>query len=333
MAESGSARNLLVGLVFLGSLAVLGVASLWLNALPFLRKVEALTVRFPDVDNLKEGDDVVIHGLRVGQVEAIRYDPAAHPTAPVVVTCSVPPDVTGRLGGARYTIQISGPLGGRYLEIAPPPPAAEPPPPGAEPVGKAPGDVFRQLQALFEKTEAGHTTVPELLDELSAGVAEFRATFRAINQGEGAAGAFVKDPELRDRTSKGIADLADVIENLKGEKGVIPYLLNNEEARRDLEAMIADAREVLREVREGKGLAGQLLRDEKVPARVTEILDDVHEVVHKVNAGDGTLGQAVNNPKAWEELVKILVLARETIEDLREQAPVSTFINAAFSPF
>ena len=74
-------------------------------------------------------------------------------------------------------------------------------------------------------------------------------------------------------------------------------------------------------------------RKAAVLAAARTVRQDTVRMVHKANSGHGTLGQIINNRKAWDELVRILVQARETIEDLREQAPVSTFVNALFAVF
>jgi len=333
MSAGSFVRNLVVGCVFLGGLAVVGAITLSLKEVPFLHQAEARSVRFANVDNLQEGDDVKVHGLRVGEVKSIEYAPAANTAAPVLVNFSVPTSFGDLLGGAAYAIHSPGPLGGRYLEITLAPEGGAPAVPGAVPVGKATGDVFRQLATLFEKEDPAQSTLPEVLNNLGEAVREFRDTFKAVNEGRGLLGKAIVDPQMRDDTTKGLTDFFDVIANLKGEKGIIPYLLNNEEAKEELRTAIADVRQILREVREGKGIAGQLLSDEKMAARLEELLDDAHQIVHKVNAGQGTVGQAINNPRAWDEFVKVLVLARETVEDLREQAPVSTFVNAAFSAF
>ncbi len=67
--------------------------------------------------------------------------------------------------------------------------------------------------------------------------------------------------------------------------------------------------------------------------RPQETLADVHDIVHKANSRQGTLGQLINSPADGGAFVKMLVLARETIEDLREQAPISIFVNAIFATF
>jgi ABC-type transporter Mla subunit MlaD len=100
MSSGASFRNLTVGLTFLGSLAILGATTLLMSNVSFFSKVEALEVRFPQVDNLQAGDDILLRGVRVGQVDAIRYDPADHPDEPVIVRCVLPESSTAQVPSA-----------------------------------------------------------------------------------------------------------------------------------------------------------------------------------------------------------------------------------------
>jgi ABC-type transporter Mla subunit MlaD len=313
MKAQAFVRNVIVGLLFLGSLVVLGGASLLISTVSVFTQREALAIRFPGVDNLEPGDDVVYHGMRVGQVDSIHYRPTESLEEPVLVRCTVLKEVADRITDkTKIEIASKGPLGGRQVEITPP----AVPGPDARRLeaysGQAPGDLFRRLEKLVERNEG----------TISEAITEIRNTFRSINSSD---------------LGQTITEIKNTFESLSEqittEKGTIGYLLNNEEARNKLDAAITDVREIIRQVREGEGVAGALISDRKLADRVNEAIDDIHDIVHKVNAGHGTIGQAVNNPKAWEELVKVLVLARETVEDLREQAPIATFVDAIFTAF
>ncbi len=329
-----AARNLIVGLVFLGSLGILGVATLKISSIPFLNKAEALSVRFASVDQLEQGDDVVIHGLRVGQVDRISYDPDTAPATPIVVECSVPREILGRIGsGTSFKVYSAGPLGGRYLEIQPAPPNDKPQAPTSAFVGEATGDLFKQLAQLVQ--ENGKVT--QLLENMNSAVNEFKETFRSANVGEGLLGRLIRDKGMGDKAEKLISDASETIaklrEDVTNDKGIVSYLLRDEKAKESLRSTVERLNEIITEVKEGGGIASRLINDKELANQLSAIIADFHDVVHKVNTGQGTLGQIVNNPKAWDELVRILVLGRETIEDLREQAPVSTFVNAAFAAF
>lgn len=362
--SSGSAfKNLLVGLFFLGGLAVLGGATLAISNVPFLTKSEQVEVRFPKVDNLQPGDDVLLHGFRVGQVDDIQYVPRPDPSRPIRVLCSVPMEIRAKLNeGTKFVIHSAGPLGGRFLEITPP---AQPGLPGKGPYeGEAPGDLFRQLESLVSTNQESITAAvegirtsvdnisaitqeirsgsglisqlvnnPELADSVEETIQEIRTTFSTVNRGEGPVGVLLNDEDLGQKVRQAVSDLADVASGLKKEDGTVGYLLNSREAKEKVGSTLDDLQGIVEGIREGDGLASRLINSTELASRVEDTIGTAQEVVDKVNAGSGTIGQLINNPRAWEEVMKVLILVREAVEDLREQAPISTFVNVLFATF
>lgn len=367
MSSGNAFRNLLVGLFFLGSLAILGGATLAISDVAFLSSNETVDVRFPNVDNLKAGDEVLLHGFRVGQVDDIRYEPDADPASPIRVSCSIPAQVRATLGaGTRFLIHSAGPLGGRFIEIMPAPGAPEPAEaPFRGPFrGEAPGDLFRQLENLVSTNQEGITAAvdgiretvqdmgaimkdiragqglvgqlikdPDLARSFEETIREIRETFGSVNRAEGPVGVLIKDRELGEKVRKAVGDLADAAAGLKTEEGTIGYLLNSAEARRKVDSTLSDIERIAHEVRDGDGLAARLINSDRLANRVEDAIAGAQEVVEKVNSGSGTIGQLINNPRAWEEIMKVLILIREAVEDLREQAPISTFVNVLFAAF
>ncbi len=68
-------------------------------------------------------------------------------------------------------------------------------------------------------------------------------------------------------------------------------------------------------------------------ANIYTTIKNVREITDKMNSGQGTVGKLINQDGIHaqaEELVKEL---RETIEDAREQAPITSFIRAALTAF
>lgn len=363
MDSGTTVKNVAVGFAFLGSMAILLAGTLALSSVDLFREREVFEVQFPGVDNLRAGDDVLFHGLRVGEVRDIRYEPSGDPSAPIAVRCEVDRAIASRLGPeARFAVRAAGPLGGRYLEIAIPPGAARVPgEPGARRggpyIGEAPGDLFRRLESLVETNQRSITeaidSIRAIVQDIDAGrglvgqliqdpvlaanfdgaVSELREILRAIGAGEGTLGALVRDQEMRDRIALAAKDLSDVVASLKRDESTIGYLLNNAEGRERLSRTVEDLEAIVGEVRRGDGVAARLVNDRGLADTVEGAAAGLEEAVDKVNAGSGTVAQLLNNPRAWEELVKVLTLAREAVEDLREQAPISTFVNAVFAAF
>lgn len=91
-----------------------------------------------------------------------------------------------------------------------------------------------------------------------------------------------------------------------------------------------------------KNLHGMTIGDPL--AKMSEILDEnkddlrnsiknLREFSEKINRGDGTIARLVNEDTLHRDTGKLVNELRDTIEDAREQAPVTSFIRAALTAF
>ncbi len=366
MSKAPGFRNFIVGVAFLGGLLIFGVATLkvgelsWLSAAP-----KTISVRFANVDGLSPGDRVFYQGFRVGMVDDIELNRKVN-ADPILVKCRIFDDKFELGKNPSFEIRSSGALGGRHVEITSrsEDEIVTPVLRDGEYRGEAAGDLFKQLENLVQENsgriteilEGIHNVVEELRtgrgilgrvihdvelgDDFSQTIRSFREmsdTFssvaKSIEEAEGLLGSLIKDPKARDEALKLITNLSEVSEELRAGEGILAFLLRDEAAKEELRVAISNLREVTDSLRQGDGVVAKLLTDGELAKSFEEILESARDIVNKVNSGHGTLGQIVNNDQAWRELVSILVQAREALEDLREQAPISTFVNALFSAF
>ena len=60
---------------------------------------------------------------------------------------------------------------------------------------------------------------------------------------------------------------------------------------------------------------------------------NIQQITTKLNSGQGTLGQLINDNRVHENANDLVRELRDTMEDAREQAPVTSFIRAALTAF
>ncbi|MDY6933554.1 MAG: MlaD family protein [Spirochaetota bacterium] len=68
-------------------------------------------------------------------------------------------------------------------------------------------------------------------------------------------------------------------------------------------------------------------------ANISKTVKNLEEITRKINTGKGTLGKLVNENQVHENTDGLISEIRESIEDLREQAPITSFIRAALTAF
>ncbi len=60
---------------------------------------------------------------------------------------------------------------------------------------------------------------------------------------------------------------------------------------------------------------------------------DIADIVGKANRGEGTLGKIINDPTLYNDLLNGINTLRAGFEDIREQAPITTFATLLFQVF
>lgn len=66
---------------------------------------------------------------------------------------------------------------------------------------------------------------------------------------------------------------------------------------------------------------------------IRDITQNIKVITRKINNGEGTLGKLLSDDKTINEADKLISELKETVEDAREQAPVTSFIRAALTAF
>ena len=150
--------------------------------------------------------------------------------------------------------------------------------------------------------------------------------------------------------------------------GPLGVLLNDEEAARDLQGILDNADQLVADARQGKGVLGRLMQDEALAAQFGDVVRNLDDVLRKANDPDaGVLGALTSDPQAAADLKvtlgnlrtvsdqltqqkgligalindedmairfrRILNQVSRAIEDAREAAPISNFVQVLLGTF
>lgn len=283
-------------------------------------------VDFENVSGLDVGDAVQVAGVAVGEVKSIDLiDGMGH------VVLEVTDDVVFR-SDAGASIKTYGMLGERYIEVAPGTPGAPAVQPGGRispslsdddfnrilgKVGSIADDVKRVTASLSQVfgSEQGEGSLREILEnlrtlsgELTHVVAENNKAFSRIvgnlDTLSGDISTLVADN--REAISETLASLPETSENVRAATG-------------DLAAILSENRETLLRT---------LVNFESASGRLDKALQDLEAISSTVNAGEGLVGALIHDEALVEEVRRMVTVMRESIEDAREQAPISALISA-----
>ena len=78
-------------------------------------------------------------------------------------------------------------------------------------------------------------------------------------------------------------------------------------------------------------LLSRLIADNR--GNVNSALKNIRDITDKINSGKGTLGKIINDATVHDQANGLIKELRDTIEDTREQAPITSFLRAALTAF
>lgn len=294
-----SSNHFVLGLFFIGVLGLLAFFTMGASDFTLFGDTQQLVVQFPEADGLREGDSVLIAGVRWGKVTTITYDPN-EPDYDRRITIGISLDEPVEIReGNLFEIRDATLLGGKRLTIDP---------------GPSDGAVLdtsmtfqgsvqlNVVEAAGELITSNSATITEAIDGI-------RDLVAGVQAGQGTVGKIFVDEEFAtevDRTVSGFADagenLAGLTEGLKNGEGTLGKLFTSDEiyvslknVSADLQALLAEANGAILDARSGKGTIGMLLTDEEVSADVKEAIASLRDIVERANRGEGSLGKFLVN--------------------------------------
>jgi phospholipid/cholesterol/gamma-HCH transport system substrate-binding protein len=257
-----------------------------------------MTVQFSETNGLREGDGVLVAGIRWGRVKEMTFDPAAPIETRVTVLLSLDSELPLREG---FKIQIKDAtlLGGRNVSIDPGPAQGAPVPTTTQLRGTVQSNPIEGLGKLVDASSAG---VQEIIENV-------RIASVDLKEARGPLGRLLRDPVMADElatavssAARTIASMESVAKDLAAGKGTAGQLLANDElfqllveATRKLSLTLDEATAIAGDIRRGNGIAGRLINDETSAKELAETIANLNAITKKINDGQGTIGALIND--------------------------------------
>ncbi|MGE3163681.1 MAG: MlaD family protein [Planctomycetota bacterium] len=360
-------KDLVVGLLFLTGLLALGYTTILIKGLPTGEVHYPLAITFDRIAGLRLGDQVRVRGFTVGEVTRLSYraDLGAIEAA-VVLDQEIPPRTD-----YRFMVRSASALGGTYIDYEPGfgDVADQGKLSGSSrdllaELEKIVGDnqesvsvLLKNLENLSRQAAEGDGLVQLLLsdtqvaEDFRAGIASIREVADRIAEGlandDSILGALLRDSELTDGVRHSVrdfeqiaADTRAIVAEIRSGNGALGKLIMDAETGEGLTNVISNVEtaaenfnQLMTEVRSGDGVLAAIINNKDWSDKFLSTLTNIEEISRKLNDGDGAFARLLNDPSLIEEATRLLTLLRESTEDLREQAPISSFVNVLFSAF
>lgn len=331
--------EVVVGVFMVAVLALLVYFTVVISGVDVLfgREKALARIAFTDVGGLKERDNVVYRGMKVGIVEKIELAPTN-----VMVTVLVDRDVVLR-ETCQASVSALSLLGGNYLLLeegagAVQPLATtvfrgDPPIDWVRDLGKIAGSLnevlndgsFRSIVSNFEATaenvnkivarvERGEGTAGRLLSRDDTVYQDLRAAVAGAKRAVGDA------EKTFDGARKTFDHAAAVAERLDRGEGTLGRLLSKDDAvYADLKQTLANAAAISARIERGEGTLGRLTaKDDALWGDLTNAVANVRAATAKLKSGEGLLGRAFNDAALADDAAKLVANLRTVSERLEK---------------
>ncbi len=147
---------------------------------------------------------------------------------------------------------------------------------------------------------------PQVSGDAKAIVHDISLVTSDVAAGQGSLGKFVTDPRFYDGATSTVENLGVITSNIMTSKSAVGVLLNDPETGSAVKNTLSHLDSIAGSVDQGRGTLGLIVRDERFQHRVERI---------------------------FTEIERLTVEFRDSVEDLREQAPINAFLGAVFAAF
>ena len=322
-----------VGVFMLTVLLLMGYFTIVISGVDVLSGRHRVPVRvaFSQVGGLKDRDNVMYRGTKVGVVERVEVTPSN-----LVVTARIDSNVILREGYSATVCSLSM-LGGTYLRLD----EGEGESLDLETTlfrGVTPTDWMEDLRQIAS-TVNGFVSGPEI------GVIVTNAVEASEKARE-----FAEDAKRMADDVKAFIDKANhfadkavaVADRVERGEGMVGKLLSSDDTvYDDFKETMANAKEISAKVNRDKmfddleaGIAAFRKAAEEFDAKgMSEkgaaLLADLGVVAERLKNGEGTLGRLSSDPELYDEVKGLMKDVREVVDNYRDTTPISTFTSLA----
>ena len=322
-----------VGVFMLTVLLLMGYFTIVISGVDVLSGRHRVPVRvaFSQVGGLKDRDNVMYRGTKVGVVERVEVTPSN-----LVVTARIDSNVILREGYSATVCSLSM-LGGTYLRLD----EGEGESLDLETTlfrGVTPTDWMEDLRQIAS-TVNGFVSGPEI------GVIVTNAVEASEKARE-----FTEDAKRMADDVKAFIDKANhfadkavaVADRVERGDGMVGKLLSSDDTvYDDFKETMANAKEISAKVNRDKvfddleaGIAAFRKAAEEFDAKgMSEkgaaLLADLGVVAERLKNGEGTLGRLSNDTELYDEVKGLMKDVREVVDNYRDTTPISTFTSLA----
>jgi phospholipid/cholesterol/gamma-HCH transport system substrate-binding protein len=335
--------QLRVGIMVIVSLVLFAVAIFFISGqVGFLTSRYVLKAYFSGAAGLREGAQVRLAGIPVGNVSKMRISPYTDPQRAVQVDLKIARPYQSEIRtDSVATVETVGLLGESYVDLTRGTPDHDviadggtvktSEEPDIRAVVQNANDVISNLRVLSAKLndittqiQSGKGSIGKLIydqtlyNKINATTTSVQDLMDRVQRGEGTLGKLVSDETLYNRTVATIDRLNQVVDDVQHGKGSLAKFISDPSVYNNVNKLVNDANTLVTNVNQGHGTLGKLAKDEQLYNRLNETLDHVNVITARIDQGQGTLGKLSTDATLYNNLAASSESLKEFLAEFRK---------------
>jgi phospholipid/cholesterol/gamma-HCH transport system substrate-binding protein len=335
--------QLRVGMMVLVSLIVLAVGIFFVSGqVGFLSRRYELKTYFSGASGVREGSEVRLAGIPVGNVSRIHVSTFTDPKKAVEIDFKVSQQYQKQIREDSVAqVETAGLLGEAYVDIS----RGSPTKPMLENGATVQGvegpditaiihnanDVVSNLRALSDtlnaittQVKSGEGSVGKLIydqafyNRLNTTAADAQTIVANVKAGQGSAGKFLTDEELYQRTVKVVNHLDEVVNDIQHGNGSMAKFIQDPTVYNNVKEMTDKGNALIDNINSGKGTLGKLATDDQLYTRLNSAVAHVDVITERIDQGQGTLGKLSTDPSMYNSLSASAKSLQEFLTEFRK---------------
>jgi len=335
--------QLRVGIMAIVSLAIFALGVFFISGqVGFLSRHYTLKAYFSTAGGLREGAQVRLAGIAVGNVERLRISPYPERKRAVEVVMQVSQEYQDQVrADSVATMETVGLLGESYVDISRGGAGQAVVPEGGEiktseeadikAVVQNANDVISNLRVLSSKLndittqiQAGKGSLGKLIydqslyNRMSDTTEKVQRLVTRVENGQGTLGKLLSDETLYQRTTSSIDHLNKVLDDVQHGNGSLAKLLSDPSMFDNVNRVVTRADTLLGNINNGQGTLGKLANDPQLYNRLNETADHMNVITTRIDQGQGSLGKLSTDTALYNNLSESSQSIREFLTEFRK---------------
>jgi phospholipid/cholesterol/gamma-HCH transport system substrate-binding protein len=335
--------QLRVGIMVIVSLALFAIAVFFVSGQGgFFTRHYILKAYLPSAGDLREGAQVRLAGISVGNVTKIQISPYPEKQRAVELDLKIARTFQNEIrADSVASVNTVGLLGDSYVDISRGTAAQEPIADGGtvETAEKADiaavmqntNQVITNLNALSAKlndvtaqVQSGKGSVGKLIydqalyTKMDATISGAKTLLDRVDRGEGTIGKLMVDETLYNRTIATLDRLNQVIDDVQHGNGSLAKFISDPSAFNNLNRLMTSGNALIDGVNQGRGTLGKLVKDEQFYDRMNSTISHVDTITARIDQGQGTLGKLSTDSTLFNNLSESSQSLKEFLADFHK---------------